>query len=72
MVCVLITGPDRAGDNCCLALQGFGHYINEARASGAFIISTDHPPMNELVPAKIGLLISPDRTTSYDDMALGR
>lgn len=34
---------------CASEREGFGHYINEARAAGAFIISTDHPPMNEFV-----------------------
>jgi hypothetical protein len=34
---------------CASEREGFGHYINEGRAAGAFIISTDHPPMSELV-----------------------
>lgn len=49
-----------------------GHYINEARAAGALIISTDHQPMNELVTNDSGVLIRPARTASYNDwMALG-
>jgi hypothetical protein len=34
---------------CASEREGFGHYLNEARAAGALIITTDHPPMNELV-----------------------
>jgi multisubunit Na+/H+ antiporter MnhB subunit len=41
--------------------EGFGHYINEARAVGAFVISTDHPPMNELVTPERGALVKPTR-----------
>jgi hypothetical protein len=32
---------------CPSGMEGFGHYINEARAIGAAIISTNHPAMNE-------------------------
>lgn len=34
---------------CASEREGFGHYINEARAAGALVVSTDHPPMNELI-----------------------
>jgi hypothetical protein len=34
---------------CASEREGFGHYLNEARAASALVISTDHPPMNELV-----------------------
>ena len=44
---------------CPSEYEGFGHYINEARSTGALIISTDAAPMNELV--KNGILIKPDR-----------
>lgn len=50
---------------------GFGHYINEARASGAAVISTNHPPMNELITPRSGLLIDPERTASYKEQSLG-
>jgi glycosyltransferase involved in cell wall biosynthesis len=34
---------------CPSTYEGFGHYLNEARAMGAAIITTDAAPMNELV-----------------------
>lgn len=55
---------------CASEREGFGHYINEARAAGAAIISTDHPPMNELVTEAEGLLVVPERAASYPEMAL--
>jgi hypothetical protein len=32
---------------------------------GALIVSTDHPPMNELVAPGSGVLVRPSRTSSY-------
>jgi hypothetical protein len=49
---------------------GFGHYINEARAAGAVVVTTDHPPMSELVTPAAGVLVEPERTASYPLMAL--
>jgi glycosyltransferase involved in cell wall biosynthesis len=40
---------------CPSTYEGFGHYINEARSVGAFIITTNAPPMNELVTADYGI-----------------
>ncbi|KAJ1568089.1 hypothetical protein HK405_003676 [Cladochytrium tenue] len=34
---------------CPSQQEGYGHYINVARALGAYIVTTDYPPMNELV-----------------------
>ncbi|MBM3519282.1 MAG: glycosyltransferase family 4 protein, partial [Alphaproteobacteria bacterium] len=34
---------------CPSQTEGFGHYINEARAIGALILTLDAPPMNELI-----------------------
>ena len=36
----------------------YGHYLNEGRALGALVITTDFPPMNELVDADSGVLIA--------------
>ncbi|GMF20853.1 unnamed protein product [Phytophthora lilii] len=42
--------------------EGYGHLINQARASGAVILTTDVPPMNELIIAnQTGVLISTRR-----------
>jgi glycosyltransferase involved in cell wall biosynthesis len=46
------------GVHVCPSLaEGFGHYLNEARASGALVITTDMPPMNELVRPEAGVLV---------------
>jgi glycosyltransferase involved in cell wall biosynthesis len=52
---------------CPSEREGFGHYLNEARAAAAFIISTDHPPMNEFVTKGFGVLIKPKRVESYTE-----
>jgi glycosyltransferase involved in cell wall biosynthesis len=58
---------------CTSEREGFGHYINEARAAAAAVLSTDHPPMSELVPPESGgLLVAPARTGSYAEQVLGR
>jgi glycosyltransferase involved in cell wall biosynthesis len=38
--------------------EGFGHYINEARALGALVMTTNWAPMNDLVQDHFGVLIS--------------
>jgi hypothetical protein len=53
---------------CISEREGFGHYINEARAAGALVVSTDHTPMSELVQdGASGLLVKPSRTGSYTE-----
>lgn len=42
---------------CPSMVEGYGHYINEARARGRFIVTTDYPPMNELITADAGVLV---------------
>jgi hypothetical protein len=42
----------------CSSLQeGYGHYINQARASGGLVLTPDVPPMNELITPSSGVLI---------------
>jgi hypothetical protein len=43
---------------CTSSAEGFGHYINEARAMSAVPIVIDAPPMNELVDQDSGILLS--------------
>ncbi|KDO29119.1 hypothetical protein SPRG_06175 [Saprolegnia parasitica CBS 223.65] len=45
---------------CPSKMEGFGHYINQARASGALVLTTNGAPMNELVDANSGVLIAAD------------
>uniref|UniRef100_M4C2D9 Glycosyl transferase family 1 domain-containing protein n=1 Tax=Hyaloperonospora arabidopsidis (strain Emoy2) TaxID=559515 RepID=M4C2D9_HYAAE len=46
---------------CPSKMEGYGHYINQARASGGLIVSTDLPPMNELLTPASGVLITVKR-----------
>lgn len=43
---------------CPSSYEGFGHYVNEARAMGAVIITTNAAPMNELITDQFGYLAS--------------
>ncbi|MGH6727176.1 MAG: glycosyltransferase [Pseudolabrys sp.] len=53
----------RAGVHLCpSSVEGFGHYINEARSMGALIVTTNAAPMNELVDNTCGVLVTPVRT----------
>ncbi|GMF20855.1 unnamed protein product [Phytophthora lilii] len=43
---------------CPSRTEGYGHYINQGRASGAVIVTTDAAPMNELITSrKMGVLV---------------
>ncbi|KAF1787755.1 hypothetical protein GQ600_25639 [Phytophthora cactorum] len=43
---------------CPSTQEGYGHYIDQARASGGVIITTDAHPMNELISSKdMGVLV---------------
>ncbi|KAF0726111.1 hypothetical protein LEN26_020333 [Aphanomyces euteiches] len=42
---------------CPSSMEGFGHYINQARAAGALVATTDGFPMNEFVDRESGVLI---------------
>jgi hypothetical protein len=49
---------------CPSIVEGYGHYINEARALGAFVVTVDAAPMNELIDGSCGSLIPCDATPS--------
>lgn len=49
---------------CTSSAEGFGHSIGESLSCGALIISTDAPPMNELVQWDRGILVKPVRKKS--------
>lgn len=47
---------------CCSETEGFGHYIVEGMSVGAVVLTTDAPPMNELVTSERGVLVGYDGT----------
>lgn len=51
---------------CTSQMEGFGHYINEARSIGALIIALDAPPMNELIDAQSGILVKPEKYQQHN------
>jgi hypothetical protein len=56
-----------AGVHLCPSLaEGFGHTINQARSISGLIITTDAPPMNELIDETCGILVptNPHRATT--------
>ncbi|WP_291984372.1 glycosyltransferase family 4 protein [Luteitalea sp.] len=42
--------------------EGYGHVIGEAMSCGAVVVTTDAPPMNELVEADRGVLVRVERS----------
>lgn len=47
---------------CTSEAEGYGHYIAEAMSCGAIVITTDAPPMNELVTVGRGFLVPYERS----------
>ncbi len=47
---------------CPSEAEGFGHILCESMGLGGIVLSTDAPPMNELVTNDRGILVSYDRT----------
>jgi Glycosyl transferases group 1 len=54
---------------CPSEAEGFGHSIVEGMSVGALIITTDAPPMNEIITGANGLLVEAERSEA---MGLGR
>jgi glycosyltransferase involved in cell wall biosynthesis len=51
---------------CTSGMEGFGHSLNEARAVGALVITTDYPAMNELIfDNNEGVLIPPTELLTW-------
>ncbi|RLN26252.1 hypothetical protein BBJ28_00012546 [Nothophytophthora sp. Chile5] len=56
---------------CPSRSEGYGHYINQARASGGVIVTTDSHPMNELVTSSDMGVLMPTRHRHNRKMLLG-
>lgn len=48
---------------CTSEAEGYGHYLSEAMSCGAVVVSTDAPPMNELVRPDRGVLVGYSHST---------
>lgn len=60
---------NRCGVHLCTSeTEGFGHYLLEAMSTGAVVITTDAPPMNEFVSDSRCLV--PYSHTSYQRLAI--
>ena len=51
---------------CCSFSEGFGHYINEARSVGGYIVTTDGEPMRSFVNNGTGSLIKTAKSISLN------
>jgi glycosyltransferase involved in cell wall biosynthesis len=56
---------------CCSNAEAFGHTIVEGMSCGALVITTDYPPMNELIDNSRGILVTVD-TDEVIDMRRGK
>lgn len=63
---------NRCGIHLCpSSYEGFGHYLNEARSVGALVITTNAPPMNELI-GDFGILARPSGLNTPQNLAVHR
>lgn len=53
---------------CPSAIEGWGHYINEARLNKTLVLTLDTPPMNELIDKKSGIMIKSIRGPDFRDI----
>jgi glycosyltransferase involved in cell wall biosynthesis len=52
---------------CCSFSEGFGHYINEGRSTGAFLLTTNGNPMKEFLKNdQAGMLIQASKTINVN------
>lgn len=56
---------------CPSRMEGFGHYINQARASGGVILTTNAAPMNELILSRAMGVFVETELESDSQMLLG-
>nr|CCA22002.1 conserved hypothetical protein [Albugo laibachii Nc14] len=56
---------------CPSRMEGYGHYINQARAAGGVILTTNAPPMNELITSTSGVLVPFGKRRSSVHQLLG-
>jgi glycosyltransferase involved in cell wall biosynthesis len=54
---------------CPSEAEGYGHIIAEAMSVGAVVVTTDGPPMNELVSNERGVLVAVERS---EPMGIGK
>ncbi|CEG45277.1 uncharacterized protein PHALS_01585 [Plasmopara halstedii] len=55
---------------CPSIMEGYGHYINQARSANALIITTNAAPMNELITPSSGALVNA-KIISYGEQFMG-